>query len=71
MPRRRRRRDRPEGASAISSQGERNEYDTLVRATGSSPSIPPFPRTDKQGFFVYRTIEDLEAVQAWAASLWF
>jgi len=56
-----------ETRSVVSSQGERIEYDSLVLATGSSPFIPPFPGTDKQGVFVYRTIEDLEAIQAWAA----
>ncbi len=43
------------------------EYDHLVLATGSVPFVPPIPGTDKAGVFVYRTIEDLEAISAWAS----
>ena len=43
-------------------------YDRLVLATGSSPFVPPIPGRDLPGCFVYRTIEDLEAIRAWAAS---
>jgi len=42
------------------------EYDILVLATGSTPFVPPMPGTDKPGVFVYRTIEDLQAIAAWA-----
>ena len=38
------------------------EYDQLILATGSSAFVPPIPGTDKQGVFVYRTIEDLDAI---------
>jgi nitrite reductase (NADH) large subunit len=37
-------------------------YDVLVLATGSSAFVPPMPGIDKQGVFVYRTIEDLDAI---------
>ena len=37
-------------------------YDTLVLATGSYPFVPPVPGRDLPGCFVYRTIEDLEAI---------
>ena len=40
-------------------------YDKLVFATGSSPFVPPLPGKDREGCFVYRTIEDLEAMLAW------
>ncbi len=40
-------------------------YDTLIMATGSSPFIPSIPGTDKKGVFVYRTIEDLDAIIAY------
>jgi nitrite reductase (NADH) large subunit len=37
-------------------------YDLLVLATGSAPFVPPVPGADKPGVFVYRTIEDLDAI---------
>jgi nitrite reductase (NADH) large subunit len=39
-------------------------YDKLVLATGSYPFVPPVPGRDRPHCFVYRTIEDLEAMQA-------
>ncbi len=42
-------------------------YDRLVLATGSYPFVPPLPGRDRPGCFVYRTIEDLEAMTAWGA----
>ncbi|WP_290053852.1 nitrite reductase large subunit NirB [Amycolatopsis solani] len=39
-------------------------YDTLVLATGSRPFVPPVPGHDLPGCFVYRTIEDLDAIRA-------
>jgi nitrite reductase (NADH) large subunit len=44
--------------------GETLAYDKLVLATGSRPFVPPMPGHDRDGCFVYRTIEDLEAMQA-------
>ncbi|MFI8106695.1 nitrite reductase large subunit NirB [Streptomyces sp. NPDC086023] len=41
-------------------------YDTLVLATGSYPFVPPVPGRDAQGCFVYRTIEDLLAIEEYA-----
>ncbi|MET8944101.1 nitrite reductase large subunit NirB [Streptomyces sp. NPDC004542] len=41
-------------------------YDTLVLATGSYPFVPPVPNKDAEGCFVYRTIEDLFAIEAYA-----
>ncbi|MGW1872004.1 nitrite reductase large subunit NirB [Streptomyces sp. NPDC001975] len=43
-------------------------YDTLVLATGSYPFVPPVPNKDAEGCFVYRTIEDLLAIEAYAKS---
>ncbi|HEX7131187.1 MAG TPA: nitrite reductase large subunit NirB, partial [Iamia sp.] len=37
-------------------------YDRLVLATGSNPFVPPVPGHDGPGCFVYRTIDDLEAI---------
>ncbi|GIG65401.1 nitrite reductase large subunit NirB [Phytomonospora endophytica] len=42
------------------------EYDHLVLATGSSPFVPPIPGADAPGCFVYRTLDDLEALRAFA-----
>ncbi|MEV5276483.1 nitrite reductase large subunit NirB [Streptomyces sp. NPDC052811] len=41
-------------------------YDTLVLATGSYPFVPPVPGKDADGCFVYRTIEDLLAIEEYA-----
>ncbi|WNH10880.1 nitrite reductase large subunit NirB [Thalassobellus suaedae] len=44
-------------------------YDYLVLATGSSPFVPNIKGVEKEGVFVYRTIEDLEGMLAYAAKL--
>ncbi|MGV9851136.1 nitrite reductase large subunit NirB [Streptomyces sp. NPDC003442] len=41
-------------------------YDALVLATGSYPFVPPVPGKDSDGCFVYRTIEDLLAIEEYA-----
>ncbi|MAT06860.1 MAG: nitrite reductase (NAD(P)H) [Acidimicrobiaceae bacterium] len=41
-------------------------YDEVVIATGSSPFVPPIPGHDLRGTFVYRTLDDLEAIKHWA-----
>ncbi|THV43632.1 nitrite reductase large subunit NirB [Glycomyces buryatensis] len=41
-------------------------YDKLVLATGSYAFVPPMEGADAEGVFVYRTIEDLEAIKAHA-----
>jgi nitrite reductase (NADH) large subunit len=38
-------------------------YDALVLATGSAPFVPPLPGADLPGCFVYRTLEDLDAIR--------
>ena len=47
--------------------GETVAYDKLVLATGSYPFVPPVPGRERDGCFVYRTIEDLQAMAAWGA----
>jgi len=37
---------------------EKEQYDKLIIATGSSPFVPPIPGVDKNGVFTLRTIED-------------
>lgn len=44
-------------------------YDYLVLATGSVPFVPPINGVEKEGVFVYRTIEDLEAMLAYAEKI--
>jgi nitrite reductase (NADH) large subunit len=44
------------------STGEVLSYDKLVLATGSYPFVPPVPGKERKDCFVYRTIEDLEAM---------
>lgn len=39
-------------------------YDQLVLATGSFPFVPPIPGNDSEGCLVYRTLDDLDAIQA-------
>ena len=41
-------------------------YDACVMATGSFPFVPPIPGKQRPGVFVYRTIEDLESMLAYA-----
>ncbi len=43
-------------------------YDALVIATGSVPFVPPVPGRDLPGCFVYRTLDDLDAITAAAAA---
>jgi len=44
-------------------------YDRVVLATGSYPFVPAVPGINKQGIFVYRTIDDLERILAYAAGV--
>ncbi|GAB3036897.1 nitrite reductase large subunit NirB [Spirosoma pulveris] len=41
-------------------------YDYLVLATGSGAFVPPVAGVEKDGVFVYRTIEDLDLIQSYA-----
>jgi nitrite reductase (NADH) large subunit len=50
--------------TVATADGEVLPYDKLVLATGSVPFVPPVPGRDRPCCFVYRTIEDLEAMQA-------
>jgi len=44
--------------------GREFSYDALVLATGSVPFVPPVPGKDLPGCFVYRTLDDLDAITA-------
>ncbi|MFI9456607.1 nitrite reductase large subunit NirB [Amycolatopsis sp. NPDC052450] len=47
----------------VTEAGHEQPYDALVLATGSRPFVPPVPGHDLPGCFVYRTIEDLDAIR--------
>lgn len=57
----------PETRTVLLAGGEVLVYDELVLATGAAPFVPPIPGHDLPGCFVYRTIEDLEAIRSAAA----
>ncbi|WP_346319544.1 FAD-dependent oxidoreductase [Chitinophaga sp. YIM B06452] len=48
-----------------SSTGVTEQYDTLVLATGAVPFVPAWADTSQPGVFIYRTLEDLKAIQAY------
>ncbi|MGH8916881.1 MAG: NAD(P)/FAD-dependent oxidoreductase, partial [Actinomycetes bacterium] len=49
--------------TVTTASGHTQAYDALVLATGSRPFVPPVPGRDLPGVFVYRTIEDLDAIR--------
>ncbi|MEP2025795.1 MAG: nitrite reductase large subunit NirB [Reichenbachiella sp.] len=51
-----------ENKKITSHTGLEASYDKLILATGSSAFVPPIKGSEMQGVFVYRTIEDLEAI---------
>ncbi len=55
-----------ESHTIVTDDGDIEHYDYLVLATGSAPFVPPIAGVDKKGVFVYRTIEDLDAIRAYA-----
>jgi nitrite reductase (NADH) large subunit len=53
------------GARTVTtSRGAVLGYDALVLAAGSYPFVPPVPGRDLPGCFVYRTLDDLDAIRA-------
>ena len=48
----------------VDSQGHETRWDKLMLATGSFPFVPPVPGNDLPGCFVYRTLDDLDAIRA-------
>jgi nitrite reductase (NADH) large subunit len=55
-----------DNATVTSVNGVVVGYDALVLATGSYPFVPPVDGNDLPGCFVYRTLDDLEAIKACA-----
>lgn len=54
----------PARRCVVDENGVQTDYDQLILATGSRPFVPPIAGADLPGVFVYRTIEDLQAIQA-------
>ncbi|MDT0308673.1 nitrite reductase large subunit NirB [Streptomyces sp. DSM 44917] len=52
--------------TVTTASGRTFAYDRLVLATGSYPFVPPVPGKDSEGCFVYRTIEDVRAIEEYA-----
>lgn len=50
----------------FSSSGREVSYDKLILATGSYPWVPPIKGSENKDCFVYRTIEDLKAIETTA-----
>ena len=50
--------------TVTTSRGRALRYDALVAATGSYPFVPPVPGAALPGCFVYRTVDDLDAIRA-------
>jgi len=55
-----------EQKTVTSANGLTVTYDKIVLATGSYPFVPPIKGNTARGTFVYRTINDLEAISAYA-----
>jgi nitrite reductase (NADH) large subunit len=55
-----------EAKTVRSHNGIISPYDYLILATGSAAFVPPIPGLEKEGVFIYRTIEDLEMMTTWA-----
>ena len=56
-----------ESKTVFSHNGIVAHYDYLILATGSSAFVPQIPGVEKEGVFIYRTIEDLEMISAYAS----
>lgn len=51
----------------VGENGHEEPYDRLILATGARPFIPPMEGADKDGVFLFRTLEDCERIAAYAA----
>ncbi|MFF0723196.1 NAD(P)/FAD-dependent oxidoreductase [Streptomyces sp. NPDC004134] len=54
--------DRP-AREVVTAEGERLPYDALVLATGAVPARPPLPGAELRGCYVYRTLDDVNAIR--------
>ncbi|PSW18319.1 nitrite reductase (NAD(P)H) [Photobacterium sanctipauli] len=53
----------PPNKVVVTASGRQEPYDKLVLATGSYPFVPPIPGKEQRHCHVYRTIDDLEAIE--------
>ena len=53
----------PQARVATGESGQSFPYDELILATGSSAFVPPIPGHDLPQCFVYRTLDDLDAIR--------
>ncbi|HEV7791108.1 MAG TPA: FAD-dependent oxidoreductase, partial [Pseudonocardia sp.] len=53
----------PAARTVRTASGATVGYNALVLATGSYPFVPPVPGRDLAGCFVYRTLDDLDAIK--------
>ncbi|HET6281797.1 MAG TPA: FAD-dependent oxidoreductase, partial [Polyangia bacterium] len=54
--------------TVTSAAGRVVRYDKLIIATGSYPFVPAIPGNDATGCFVYRTLDDLTAIEQFAGN---
>ncbi|MBO9520007.1 MAG: nitrite reductase large subunit [Nocardioidaceae bacterium] len=52
-------------ARTVSTAAGVHGFDALVLATGSSAFVPPVAGSDLPGAFVYRTVQDVQDLEAW------
>jgi len=52
-----------ENSHVVTDSGHIEPYDKLVLATGSFPFVPPIPGNDQEHCHVYRTLDDLDAIE--------
>ncbi len=57
----------PQAQTIHTASGQTVRYDRLVLATGSTPFVPPIEGREAAGTFVYRTLDDLDAIRAYAS----
>ncbi|MEO2053840.1 MAG: FAD-dependent oxidoreductase [Nitrospira sp.] len=58
----------PKAKQVSDSEGTVTDYDSLLLATGGSPTVPPIAGSDKEGVFVFWTMKDTEKIIAAARS---
>ncbi|WP_432467622.1 nitrite reductase large subunit NirB [Agarivorans sp. Z349TD_8] len=52
----------PSNKTIQTASGREESYDKLILATGSYPFVPAIPGHDREHCYVYRTLEDLDAI---------